>query len=66
MSKKKACPDCKGRRRNFETDCPDCAGTGIDPTEDSPRGQCHTCSGDGTVYIEECIACDGTGIAGGS
>ena len=65
MPKKKACSACKGRGRDFETNCPDCAGSGNDPSEDNPRGQCHTCFGEGTVQVEECNACDGTGFAGG-
>lgn len=65
MSKKKACTACNGRGLDFETICPDCAGSGSNPSEENQYGQCHSCYGDGTVQVDECIACDGTGIAGG-
>lgn len=59
--KKHICPVCHGRGGSVEITCPDCAGTGYDPHEDNPFGQCHTCYGDGTIESDDCPRCHGDG-----
>ncbi|MFQ2713542.1 hypothetical protein ACK3YJ_01390 [Aeromonas caviae] len=54
------CPVCRGHGE-VEYDCNDCNGTGYDPTEDNPFGQCHTCYGQGTA-VQECFKCSGSGV----
>lgn len=41
------CSTCKCRRNDVEIDCPNCDGTGYDPTDEKPFAQCHECYGDG-------------------
>jgi len=55
------CDICRGHGGPIEIECPECAGTGYDPTDDKPFAQCHTCHGDQTIEVEECINCGGIG-----
>ncbi|WP_095194382.1 molecular chaperone DnaJ [Pseudomonas sp. Irchel 3A7] len=59
--KKYICPVCHGRGGPVEITCPDCCGTGHDPREDNPYGQCHRCYGEGTVDEDDCPRCGGLG-----
>lgn len=54
-----SCSMCRGRPENVEINCPNCHGTGIDPTEEKPFAQCHECYGDGTIVAEICPECFG-------
>lgn len=54
-----SCRKCRGKGEgNF--DCQNCAGTGREPKEGRPNGQCHTCYGVGE-YEQTCPACRGLG-----
>lgn len=55
------CGACHGRGGPIEIECPDCSGSGFDPMEENPYAQCHTCYGEGTVEVEDCTRCGGTG-----
>lgn len=53
------CSTCQGRRNDVEIDCPNCGGTGYDPTDEKPFAQCHECYGDGTIVADVCPDCLG-------
>lgn len=55
----KHCSTCQGRRNDVEIDCPNCGGTGYDPTDEKPFAQCHECYGDGTIVADVCPDCLG-------
>ncbi|EHQ2559011.1 TPA: molecular chaperone DnaJ [Salmonella enterica] len=55
------CDVCHGSGGPIEIECPNCSGTGYDPTDDKPFAQCHTCYGDQTIEIDECTNCGGIG-----
>ncbi|EIK0049897.1 hypothetical protein LJS53_003417 [Salmonella enterica] len=53
------CRKCRGKGEGI-FDCQNCSGTGREPKEGKPFGQCHTCYGDGE-YEQVCPACFGLG-----
>lgn len=55
------CDVCHGSGGPIEIECPNCSGTGYDPTDDKPFAQSHTCYGDQTIEIDECTNCGGIG-----
>lgn len=55
------CHVCHGSGGPIEIECPDCFGSGFDPTEEKPFAQCHSCYGDETQDVDICTRCGGTG-----
>lgn len=53
------CRKCRGIGEGI-FDCQNCSGTGREPKEGKPFGQCHTCYGNGE-YEQLCPACFGMG-----
>lgn len=54
------CPDCYGVGAHYEP-CVDCDGTG-EPADPDVDDCCAGCYGDGTVYVADCVKCDGDGF----
>lgn len=54
------CPTCRGDGE-LEYGCQNCAGTGYDPTDENPFGQCHNCYGECSA-VQTCYTCHGSGV----